>query len=81
MAFEQKPGSGALFKNDKKGNDNAPDYRGTANIGGVTFQIAGWIKRSDGKPPFMSLSIKEKEAKETNHAKNVDDDEDMEIPF
>lgn len=61
MAFEQKDGTGALFKNDKKGNDKAPDYRGTAKINGETCDIAAWIKKPEGKTPFMSLVFKKKQ--------------------
>ena len=63
MGFELKPGQGSLFKNDKKGNEKAPDYRGTANVSGVVFEISGWIKRREGKDSFMSLSIKEKNSR------------------
>ncbi len=75
MPYEQKPGQGALFKNDKKGNEKAPDYRGSANIDGTTFEVAGWIKKNEWKAPFLSLSVKRKEAK---HTEQVYDDE---VPF
>jgi hypothetical protein len=56
MAYEQKPNTGTLFINDKKGNEKAPDRKGTVNIGGVTYQVAGWIKEGK-KGPFLSLSF------------------------
>ena len=77
MGFEQQPGSGALFKNDKRDNPKAPDYRGTANIGGVTFEIAGWIKKTKNGSSFMSLSIKEKQAKEEKATAVIDENEDI----
>lgn len=57
MAFEQKPGSGALFKNDKGDNPNRPDYRGDATLqDGSKVRISGWLK--DGqKGKFLSLKI------------------------
>jgi uncharacterized protein (DUF736 family) len=56
MAFELKDGQGTLFKNDKKGNEKAPDYRGEAMIDGVMHKVAGWLK--DGKNgKWMSLKI------------------------
>ena len=59
MAYEQKDGSGALFRNDKRGNERAPDYRGDANVNGELVEIAAWIKEGkNGK--FMSLSFKPK---------------------
>jgi len=57
MGFEQREGSGSLFKNDKRGNDKAPDYRGTALLNGVTMEVAGWIKQGK-QGSFMSLAIK-----------------------
>jgi len=55
--FVQKPGTGALFKNDKDGNDARPDYKGDLTLeSGEKVRIAGWIK--DGaKGKFMSLKV------------------------
>ena len=60
MAFELKEGQGTLFKNDKKGNDKAPDYRGELSLAGEMFKIAGWLK--DGKNgKWMSLKAEPKD--------------------
>jgi len=32
MAYEQKPNTGSLFKNDRKEADTHPDYKGSALI-------------------------------------------------
>lgn len=57
MAFELKPGSGTLFKNDKDGNDARPDYRGEIKLeSGETLRLAAWIKEGQ-KGKFMSLKI------------------------
>lgn len=62
MAYEQKEGQGALFRNDKGDNPNRPDYKGEILIDGTLYEIAGWLK--DGaKGKFLSLSAKPKEAK------------------
>lgn len=45
---------GVLFDNDKKGNENAPDYSGPLEIG--QKRIAAWRKEKDGKP-YMSISV------------------------
>ena len=59
MAYESRDGFGAIFKNDKKGNEKAPDYRGDAMLGGSMVEIAGWLKEGkNGK--FLSLTIKRK---------------------
>ena len=60
MAFEQRDLSGALFKNDKKGNDKAPDYKGNAMVDGFEYNMAAWIKEGkSGK--FMSVVFKRKD--------------------
>ena len=54
---------GVLFKNDKKGNEKRPDYRGSAVIDNADFNVSGWIRASkkDGSK-FMSLSFEAKKA-------------------
>ena len=59
MAYEQKEGQGSAFKNDKKGNEKAPDYTGTALIHGKLVKIAMWLKEGNGKE-FYSIKIKDK---------------------
>jgi uncharacterized protein (DUF736 family) len=60
MAFELKDGQGTLFKNDKKGNEKAPDYRGELMLETGMHKIAGWLK--DGKNgKWMSLKVEVKQ--------------------
>ena len=61
MAFEQRPGSGVLFKNTKKGdNTKAPDYTGNAlSPSGEHFELSAWIKEG-AKGKFMSIALKPK---------------------
>lgn len=59
--WEPKEGSGSLFKADQKGNEKAPGYRGDIMLGGVVYEIAGWVKEGkNGK--FFSLNGKPKVA-------------------
>lgn len=51
---------GVLFKNDRKEQDNHPDYKGSLNVGGVEFWLSAWIKQGE-KGKFMSLSVKPKD--------------------
>lgn len=50
---------GVLFKNDKKGNNNAPDYKGKINVDGVDKELAAWLKVSKNGSKYMSLSVQD----------------------
>lgn len=83
MAEYDDTNTGVLFREEKKRSDRAPDYRGSINVKGAEYDIAGWIKVSSktGKK-FLSLKIEEPYKKETKAVKedNVDLDLD-DIPF
>ena len=49
----------ALFVNDKRNNEAAPDFSGPI---GETKRIAGWRRMKDDKP-YMSFNISEKQNK------------------
>lgn len=53
--------SGALFINDKGGNDKRPDRKGTLNVEGVEYYISGWIREAkNGGGKFLSLKVERK---------------------
>ena len=80
MAYELKDGQGSFFKNDKKGNEKAPDYRGELNIGGTTYKLAGWIK--DGqRGKWMSLKVEPKDEQAEVKRIGKPADADDAIPF
>lgn len=58
--FILDPGQGRLFKNDKKGNEKAPDFRGELiSPEGEKLRISGWIQTPKGKGPESNyISIK-----------------------
>lgn len=64
MAFIPKEGSGSLFKNDQGDNPARPRYKGDIMLGGVLYDIAGWVKpkTSDPSENFLSLVGKPKDA-------------------
>lgn len=70
MSFEQRPNTGALFKADKQGNDNRPDYSGTLKVDDREFFIDAWLKKSKAGSTYMSLSIKPKMARHQGGEKN-----------
>ena len=81
MAYEQREGGGTLFRNDKKGNDRAPDWRGDALLNGKKVKLAGWIKQGRNGE-FISLTIQEENYQKPNHQKPREDDSgSSEIPF
>jgi len=49
--YEQKEGQGSLFRNDKKGNEKAPDYRGQPKnlkrMSPVTTSLSELIEQLD----------------------------------
>lgn len=62
MAYEHKPGSASMFKNDRKEKDTHPDYKGDGMLpDGTLVWVDAWVKKPDGKKPFMSISIKPKQ--------------------
>ena len=91
MAYQPKDGSGSLFKNDKGENPARPDYRGDIMLGGVLYEVSGWIKPKTSNPSekFLSLAGKPKEQQQAQPvarqavkqapAANFDDLEDL--PF
>lgn len=61
-AYEHKPGTFSLFKNDKGDNANRPDYRGDGkDMDGNAIEVAAWLKEGS-KGKFMSCTFKRKEA-------------------
>jgi hypothetical protein len=62
MAYEQKPGQGSIFKNDKQGNEARPDYTGTGMTpDGKEIKFSVWVKRPKDKPPYFSVSMQYKD--------------------
>lgn len=63
MSNYDNTNSGVLFKNDKKGNEKAPDYKGKINVNGKDYDLAGWLR--EGKTGnFLSVKISEPYKKE-----------------
>lgn len=82
MAYEQKDNSGAIFKNDKKGNDKAPDYRGKIMVDGKEKEIALWVKKSNSGISYFSVALKEPYNQAQPESKSsVNNDIKDDLPF
>ncbi len=84
--FVLKPGFGQIFRNTDKSKDTDRDYKGEAHIEGFgEVWISGWRKTTKTGDPFLSLSIKAKDAArkpESGGARpSTRDDLADEIPF
>lgn len=66
MAYEQKEGSGALFKNLDKDEERHADYKGDILINGQSYWLNAWLKKSkDGNKTYLSISAKPKDPNKT----------------
>ncbi len=84
MAYEQKDGTGSLFKNDKKTEETHPDYNGSVLLGGVAYWQNAWINTDKNGKKYMSIKYKPKEQaaeRVPGKASTPIDLEDSEIPF
>jgi uncharacterized protein (DUF736 family) len=81
VSYQQKDGTGALFKNDKDGNEKRPDYKGTITINGEELDIAGWLRESKNGTKYMSLMAKPKQERAAPKPQAPKDDFGDSIPF
>lgn len=57
MSYEQKNNTGSLFANDKGGNQNKPDFKGSIVVDGKSYWISAWEKVSSKGTNWISLSV------------------------
>ncbi len=77
---EQRTNGGIIFKNDRKQNDKAPDYRGKINVDGVEKEISLWVKEG-AKGKFFSVQISEPYVKPDQPAADNTPPPDDDLPF
>ena len=82
----------SIFKNDKKGNEKAPDYRGTTTLNNQEYKVAMWVRTSASGTKYMSGTVeidtykKQEEVKEADpftsfSQENEEDINSLELPF
>jgi uncharacterized protein (DUF736 family) len=87
MAYEPKPGDCSLFKNDKKGNEKAPDFKGYVMAhrdikAGEKLELAMWSRQGTQGGYFYSGKISDpRPKKEEAPAQSGGGDVDDPIPF
>jgi uncharacterized protein (DUF736 family) len=57
--YQQKPNTGAIFKNKKKEKETQPEYKGTIDVDGVAKEISLWVKKSKAGESYFSVQISE----------------------
>lgn len=76
MAEYDNTNTFTLFKNNIEDNPKKPNYTGLANVDGIEFRIAGWIREGkSGK--FISGTVQLKDGDVKPKVAEVDDD----VPF
>jgi len=58
MAYEQRPNTGSVFKNEKATTPQHPGYTGSAIIGEVEYRVSIWVKNADDPNRKTFLSMK-----------------------
>lgn len=87
MAYEVKPNTGSLFKNDNKATDSHPDYKGSGLIEGVgDVWLDAWINTAKDGTKYMSLKFKPKQVgieqgAQMRNPAPVTDLDDSDVPF
>lgn len=70
--FQNKPGCGALFHNDKKPEgSNQPDYRGNMKLlNGTDIELAIWVKLDKSGKKYLSISQSKPYKKQENETED-----------
>jgi hypothetical protein len=84
MAYEMKPDTGSLFKNDRREKDTHAHARGSALIDGVEYWVDAWTNTTNAGDKYQSLKFKRKDAAQSGGRPQpaaFDADLDDDVPF
>jgi len=76
--YEQRDGSGILFRNERREKESQPNYTGSITIAGIPYRLSAWVKEGrNGK--FLSLAAQPKSDAAPKRAPSADmfDDDGM----
>jgi len=62
MKFDFKPNTGNLWVNERE-SDKHPSLKGTINVDGKLYDIAGWEKTSANGKTYFSMKLKDNNPK------------------
>ena len=80
MAYETKPNTGSLFKNQyKTPGDKKPDYTGTCMVDGKEYRMSAWINTARNGTKYMSMNFQLPEVAPRAEAVGADYEDD--VPF
>ncbi len=83
MTDKKYDNSGILFKNERRTQDNHPEYTGSVTIDGKEMWLSAWVKQG-AKGKFFSLAFKLKDAKKPAASTNPNppaETSDDDVPF
>lgn len=80
MAYEAKPNTGILSKNQRKEKDTHPDITGSINVDGKDYWLSGWAK-TGSNGTFYSLSVKPKDGQAPQERRDHPRDDPDDLPF
>jgi hypothetical protein len=79
--YQQKPGSGVIFKNEKA-EGQQPLYKGKGlDLEGNEIEIALWVKESKGGNKYFSFRIQYPKPKDQPKAAPQPKQDDDDLPF
>ena len=79
--YQPKPGSGSIFKNDRKEKESQPDYRGEIlTPEGQALEISLWVKEGK-KGKFFSASVKPKRERQEGNTIETGPVGGSDLPF
>jgi hypothetical protein len=66
--FAPRPNHCLLFRQDKEGNENRPDYAGEIEVQGAgNFSAGLWGRKNKNGKTYLSLRLTKKDPKRSDH--------------